>query len=146
MRKSHILFIITTLCFLFLLSCKTKEGKLEPQSKTGGISKQKGEDFDMFYSKFMSNAKFQKSRVTFPLKCDISEAGRNLKIMEANDWQTMKVPISQVDRSIYKVKITKTSSMVTHRIYIENSDTDILLRYKLIKGKWYLIYYKSLFL
>lgn len=146
MRKSHILFIITTLCFLFLLSCKTKEGKLEPQSKTGGISKQKGEDFDMFYSKFMSNAKFQKSRVTFPLKCDISEAGRNLKIMEANDWQTMKVPISQVDRSIYKVKITKTSSMVTHRIYIENSDTDIFLRYKLIKGKWYLIYYKSLFL
>lgn len=146
MRKSHILFIITTLCFLFLISCKTKEGKLEPQSKTGGISKQKGEDFDMFYSKFMSNAKFQKSRVTFPLKCDISEAGRNLKIMEANDWQTMKVPISQVDRSIYKVKITKTSSMVTHRIYIENSDTDILLRYKLIKGKWYLIYYKSLFL
>lgn len=146
MRKSHILFIITTLCFLFLLSCKTKEGKLEPQSKTGGISKQKGEDFDMFYSKFMSNAKFQKSRVTFPLKCDISEASRNLKIMEANDWQTMKVPISQVDRSIYKVKITKTSSMVTHRIYIENSDTDILLRYKLIKGKWYLIYYKSLFL
>lgn len=146
MRKSHILFIITTLCFLFLLSCKTKEGKLEPQSKTRGISKQKGKDFDMFYSKFMSNAKFQKSRVTFPLKCDISEAGRNLKIMEANDWQTMKVPISQVDRSIYKVKITKTSSMVTHRIYIENSDTDILLRYKLIKGKWYLIYYKSLFL
>lgn len=146
MRKSHIPFIITILCSIFLLSCKTTSIKQESQSKTEAISKHKGEDFEDFYSKFMSNAKFQKSRVTFPLKCDISETDRNLKIMQANDWETMKVPISQVDRSIYKVKITKTASVVTHRIYIENSDTDILLRYKQIKGKWYLIYYKSLFL
>ena len=94
----------------------------------------------------MSDAKFQRSRVTFPLKCDILEPDRNFKIMKSNDWNTMKVPISQVDRNTYKVKITNKSNLVTHRIYIENSDTDILLKYKLIKGKWYLIYYKSVFL
>lgn len=146
MRNHHILFIILGLCCIFLLSCKTTKEKQNPKVKTEGISKKKGEDFDSFYSKFMSDAKFQKSRVTFPLKCNISEPDRNLKIIEANDWIPMKVPISQVDQSIYKVKITKTSTSVTHRIYIENSDTDILLKYKLIKGKWYLTYYKSIFL
>ena len=146
MRNHYIPFIIFGLCCVFLFGCKTKEGKQNIQSRTEGISKQKSEDFDRFYSRFMSDIKFQKSRVTFPLKCDISEPDRNLKIIEANDWIPMKIPISQVDRNMYKVKIIKTSNSVTHRIYIENSDTDILLKYKLIKGKWYLTYYKSIFL
>lgn len=146
MKNHRILFIIVGLCSIFLLSCKTTKEKQNQKAKIEGISKRKGEKFEDFYSKFMSDAKFQKSRVTFPLKCDILEPDRNFKIMKANDWNTMKVPISQVDRNTYKVKISNTSSLVTHRIYRENSDTDILLKYKLIKGKWYLIYYKSVFL
>lgn len=146
MRNHYILFIILALCCVFLVGCKTIGETQSSTAKSEGISKKKGEDFDSFYSKFMSDVKFQKSRVTFPLKCNISEPDRNLKVMEANNWVPMKVPISQVDRNIYKVKITRTSTAVTHRIYIENSDTDILLRYSQIKGKWYLIYYKSIFL
>ncbi|MBD8348426.1 DUF4348 domain-containing protein, partial [Dysgonomonas sp. HGC4] len=140
-----LLAIIIVGC-IFLFGCKTKQGQENRKSKIEETSKSKGENFDTFYSKFMLDIKFQKSRVIFPLKCDISEPERNLKSIEEQQWVPMKVPIGQVDRNVYKVKVTKTPNIVTHRIYIENSDTDILLKYKQIKGKWYLIYYKSIFL
>lgn len=146
MKNHYILFIVASLCCVFFMGCKTKDGTQNQTIRTEKKSKKKGEDFDSFYSKFISDIKFQKSRVTFPLKCDISEPDRNLNIIEAKDWTPMKVHINDVDRNIYKVNVSKTSNIVTHRIYIENSDTDILLKYKLIKGKWFLIYYKSIFL
>lgn len=144
-NRISLLAIIIVGC-IFLFGCKTKQGQENRKYKIEGTSKSKGESFDTFYSKFMSDIKFQKSRVVFPLKCDISEPERNIKSIEEPQWVPMKVPIDQVDRNVYKVKVTKTPNIVTHRIYIENSDTDILLKYKQIKGKWYLIYYKSIFL
>lgn len=146
MKNRISLLVIIIIGCTFFSSCKTKQGQENRKSKIEGTSKSKGENFDTFYSKFMSDIKFQKSRVLFPLKCDISEPERNLKSIEEQQWVPMKVPIDQVDRNVYKVKVTKTSNIVTHRIYIENSDTDILLKYKQIKGKWYLVYYKSIFL
>ncbi len=139
------IIIYTVFCFslLFQIGCKSKEGKTSDKE---AVYKQKGESFDSFYQRFFSDKKFQISRVTFPLKCQIAESDRTLTVMYEKDWELMVVPIDKVDRNTYKVKKTQNMHEVTHRIYIENSDVDILVRYKLIKGKWYLVFYKSIML
>ncbi|SHF34307.1 DUF4348 domain-containing protein [Dysgonomonas macrotermitis] len=146
MRKLFLLVIPISVFIILSSGCKNQQNTQTTQKTGKKIEKQKGENFDEFYSKFFADPKFQLSRVTFPLECDIQEHERRLTIMQKSDWDTMIVPIDKVDRKTYEVTIKRTPTTVSHRIYIKNSDTDILIKYQQIRGKWYLVYYKSIFL
>jgi len=143
MKSKYIAFFAFCLSITFLSGCKTKETTIKQNEVA---HKLKGETFDSFYSKFTTDSKFQISRVTFPLECQIAEPEREMQVMQKSDWVLMKVPIDKVDRKIYKINKSVNPTEVTHRIYIPNSDVDILIRYRQIKGKWYLVYYKSIML
>lgn len=134
MKKYYTTFLIIISLTLLLTGCKHQIGKGLP------------ENFDVFYKRFISDSMFQLSRITFPLKCDISEKNIIKSFIDKQDWKPIRVSIDNVDRKIYKVDKKNTTSEVSHRIYIENSDVDIQLRYRLIKRKWYLVYYKNIML
>lgn len=143
MKFRNIIYLFLLPVIIIAPSCKPKQ---DMAKNTEIKSLAKSEDFDKFYKRFFDDQKFQVSRVTFPLKCLIFEGEEERSILNKEDWIPFKTPIDKVDTKTYKVEKKTTPNEVIHRIYIENSDVDILINYKLIKGKWYLVYYKSIML
>lgn len=144
------------LLLAFLFGCAPKS-KVEGQDTNNSLSQtQKDEsistdlntpeDFRSFYVKFLQDENFQLSRINFPLEGEIIEEDIEVSPIQRTDWSMIKGSVYEVDQNEYKVEINENSTEVDHRIYIEDSGVDILLKYKQIDGKWHLVYYKSIFI
>jgi hypothetical protein len=115
---------------IFVLAC-------HPVKKGNRIGS--GEDFDSFYVRFHTDSLFQIERVKFPLEGAIYDNDKEKK-WSKKDWQQIKYTVYEVDTGQFKVEFNKTDSLVSERIYIPNSGFDFQCRYRLIKGKWFLVY------
>jgi len=97
------------------------------------------ENFDEFYSKFHTDSLFQIQRIIFPL-----EGGRydynTEETWTPENWCIKKVSVYQVDSTEFSVEFNKNDTLVFERIYLPNSGFDFQCRYRLISGKWYLVY------
>lgn len=142
---------------LFLFGCNQNKSvqqsadqntEVQAQSQTNETIEESGlpEDFKTFYPKFLKEESFQLSRINFPLEGEIVEEGLEVSPIQKKDWNMLQGSVYEVDRNEYKVEIQEDSTEVYHRIYIEDSGVDIGMRYKRIEGKWYLIYYRSIFI
>lgn len=140
----------------FLFSCAQKN-KVEEQNANNSLPQSEKnetqttdlsipEDFKAFYVKFLEDENFQLSRINFPLEGEIIEEDFEASPIQKTDWNMLRGSVYEVDQNEYKVEIEEKSTEVHHRIYIEDSGVDIDMKYKQTDGKWFLIYYKSIFI
>ena len=108
-------------------------------SQRKSLAIEKTENFDEFYVKFHSDSLFQVQRMVFPLEGGRYDYDTEEKWTREN-WRMKKVTVYQVDPSEFSVELNKEDTMVFERIYIPNSGFDFQCRYKLIDGKWYMVY------
>ena len=96
----------------------------------------KPEDFDQFYDRFHKDSSFQVSRLKFPL------GGQNQfgKPWTTSNWHLLKGKIYDVDKSKFKVDFKKTSTDFYQRVWLDASGFSSESRFKLIDGKWFLVY------
>lgn len=97
------------------------------------------EDFHQFYLQFHSDSVFQMERIQFPLEGGIYDDDKVQRWSKKN-WQLIKYTVFEVDTSQFKVLFDKTDTLVNERIYIPNSGFDFHCKYKLINGKWFLVF------
>lgn len=104
------------------------------------------ENWESFYIKFHKDSVFQISRIKFPLEgYGIYEDEGEIR-WSRNNWKLLIGGIFDVDTSQYKTEYVKTDTLVTTRIYIPDSGFDVKEKYKLIDGKWYLVYFYDIVL
>ena len=104
------------------------------------------ENWEEFYSKFHKDSLFQLSRIKFPLNGYQFYDSETRSVRWSKDnWRMLKYTINEIDIAEYKIEYIKSDSLVTTRIYKENSSINIIEKYKPINGKWYLIYYLDAF-
>ncbi len=146
--------LILFLCPIFYINCNgdTKKHNDKQQIKQTFTD----EDFDTFYKKFYSDSLFQITRITFPLKGFNSDSydpelgDKNPPYFwKKKDWTFLhtldqdKLKDSHEDGvDIYRKTIKHNSvSMVTEKMYMEESGYSEERKFKKINGKWYLIFY-----
>lgn len=150
--KYPVFFILTAIIFACTPKSKVEEQNINnalPQSeksKAETTDLSIPEDFKAFYAKFLVDDNFQLSRINFPLEGEIVEENIDVSPIQKTDWSMIRGSVYEVDRNEYSVEIEEDSTQVHHRVYIEDSGVDIDMKYKRIDGKWYLIYYKSIFI
>lgn len=106
------------------------------------------EEFLPFYSRFHNDTSFQLSRIKFPLEginvvFDPSK-GLDMPIEEKwtiEKWKYFRIPYEKIDVAEFKKQRMVSDKLVIEKIWIEDSDFIIEIRYSLIKDKWYLVYY-----
>jgi hypothetical protein len=162
--KKTITSIFLFPCFMFLLiNCD----KTTSASKIRNpIKKQEAEDFNSFLGEFYSDSIFQKSRIIFPLESDVkteeeySEALKDSNVIEANkknyishnrdNWNVLSDSlfrndsITTIEGIKYIRRFHKTNTFVEENILFADDElVMIVLKFKLIKSKWYLYDYKD---
>ena len=126
MKRIKLLFVI----LVYIYAC---------QSLRKGSKSDQTEDFDHFYHEFHTDSVFQLKRIIFPLEGMRYDNGEEGKWSKKN-WQQKRNTIYDVDTNLYKTEFIRSDSLVFERIYIPNSGFDFQCKYKLIEGKWYLVY------
>jgi len=116
------------------------------------------ENFYEFSKLFYTDSLFQIKRINFPLKgehnIDVENSLSNelgdstIHGWERENWIMLRNVVFQgndtvknLDGVIYRKKIQKKDTLVTESEYIEDSGFEIIKKFSLNKGKWYLIYY-----
>lgn len=123
---------VNCLLLLALLACACHSVK-------NGRNSEPDENFNHFYLLFHSDTVFQMERIQFPLEGGSYDSENETKWNKKN-WQLKKYTVYDVDTTQYKVEFNLTDTLVNERIYIPNSGFDFQCKYKLIDGKWFLIY------
>jgi hypothetical protein len=135
--------------FIVLIACNSqsnsnkrfnKEIKNVAKNNTLCNTYNEKNDFELFYSKFISDSIFQKSHIKFPLKNAISECDTTITLTEKN-WHFDSNDIRKYDKTIDRL-IVKEGRNEFHFI-IERIDVGILYkeRFMKINNIWYLVYY-----
>ena len=146
------------LLLLFITSynnCSSSQYRTNEKQKIKAVVSNKVEDFNKFIQLFYSDSSFQMSRINFPLKgTHYRNNGGDFELKKLSNWKKEewkiiknifpnKDSITVIDRDTYKRRISKTNTLVTENIFIENSGYNRLLKYAIKNGKWYLIYYEE---
>jgi hypothetical protein len=79
------------------------------------------------------------SRIKFPIGGQQNNSGI-INNWSKKNWQMIKQPAYNVDTTMYKVVFSRNDSAVFERVYLPNSGFDFQCRFKLIHGKWFLVY------
>jgi hypothetical protein len=111
----------------------------------GQVCQPESEKFDTFYNRFTTDSAFQISRVIFPLK----GAKYFLNYMMEEDsipwikdkWEFSRINIYKLDTIRYGTEINVQESDVDENIWTKNSGLGMERRFKLMSGKWYLVYF-----
>jgi len=163
MKTARMVFIAFSI--LIFSSCQKRESIKEKYLSP--IKIEKAEDFDSFIMKFYSDSLFQINRIVFPLESE-TDSVMNKKHREEKDPKAEIDPSSFIthnksnwmmlttDRSFRKDSIVvvdgikyirrfhKTEKYVEECIlYAEPEYIFMIVKYKLINGKWYLIDYQN---
>ena len=114
------------LLFLILINCNQKN--------------EIDEEFHDFDKRFHSDSIFQMSRITFPLKGNIVD-GFEKKNWSEKEWEILRTSVTEktVEKDFKKQTIF-SDSLVTEKIWIENSGFIFERHFKKIDGKWYLVF------
>nr|WP_294779386.1 hypothetical protein [uncultured Flavobacterium sp.] len=137
----HIILLIS----LTFLSCNNKEVQKEPalnSIKKAEVSNK--ENFEEFNKKFHSDSLFQVSRIDFPIE------GKHVYGFEQyswsrKNWQFQAVPVAEKSEiGEYQHSLIKTDTLITERFWIPDSGFEVERQFKLIKNKWFLIYYNDI--
>lgn len=140
MRYSKVISIVV---FLILISCQDKKG--EPStldSKKTLITKR--ENFDRFNIRFHSDSVFQISRVDFPID-GISVSGFERHNWKKENWKFITVPVSEKNEvENYEHSLIKNDTLVIEKFWIPDSGFEVERQFKLIKNKWFLVYYNDI--
>lgn len=115
---------------LLLINCNTKIEKNTSKFL---------ENFDVFYDKFHEDTVFQVSRVKFPIQGKKIN-GFNNEEWNSKNWEILHTKISAVNTNEFKTNTIRTDSTFIEKCFIPNSGFYTEYRYKLIDGKWHLIY------
>jgi hypothetical protein len=141
-------FVFIWICALLLLQCNRKanpvaEKKSAPVSKNVSskpVSSAKGvENFDNFYQRFHKDSLFQISRVQFPLKGEKVNL-KGTSPWKKEKWMMIKATANEVDRNEFSVKTLKKSDSYFEGVYCKNCGFSFEMEYRLVNGKWYLVY------
>ncbi|TVQ45066.1 MAG: DUF4348 domain-containing protein [Saprospirales bacterium] len=97
------------------------------------------EDFDLFYLRFHNDPDFQLSRIDFPLEGGLVQS-HGEELWTPENWPIMKVPVWDINDPEYSVDYKQTEVEFIQRIWIENSGFISEYRFRLIDGKWMLVY------
>lgn len=148
MQKNIVLLFI----LIFAVGCTTQLKLSKTDTK---------KNFTEFSGRFYTDSMFQISRINFPLKGshNINVPIRGKNIMgdsviagwEKKDWRMLtniyfknnegKVVIGNTTY-LRKTQIDKGIAVV--RTYIGNSGFEVIEKYALLKGKWYLVFFSNL--
>lgn len=150
--KISIVLSVFSIVFTFSSCNKVKEGtNLNSEiaiSKGDSIvkttKKELPENFDEFNKKFHSDSLFQVSRVDFPIE------GKHIYGFEQyswtrKNWQFHAIPVQEKSEiEEYQHTLVKTDTLITERFWIPDSGFEVERQFKLIKNKWFLIYYNDI--
>lgn len=148
---------IIVLVFAFissLLSCTNKVNQesdlnsktvvIKTDSVAKYIKKELPESFDEFNKRFHSDSLFQVSRVDFPIEGK-HVAGFEQYNWTRKNWQFLAIPVAEkTEIGEYQHSLVKTDTLITERFWIDNSGFEVERQFKLIKNKWFLIYYNDI--
>lgn len=147
--KIKVTFLAVLVCLVIVFSqCNRKvattvdsKSKNTAATKKGVVkfSGKKTEKFELFYDKFHNDSLFQISRVQFPLKGQQIHLKRSISWKKEN-WLMIKARASEIDRSQYNVKIVRKNDSYFEGIYCKSCAFSFEMEYKLVDGKWYLVY------
>jgi hypothetical protein len=146
-KNTVLLFIL-----IFGVSCGTQQ----TLSKTDV----KG-DFTQFSRRFYTDSLFQMSRINFPLKgshnINVPIRGKNImgdSIIvgwKKKDWRMVTNTYFKnnetkvkIDNTTYLRKTQIGTKTAVIRTYIENSGFEVVEKYAILNGKWYLVYFSNL--
>lgn len=106
------------------------------------------ENFDTFYVNFYQDSSFQISRIYFPLEGIIKywdENNDTAIIFEK--WQKENMPRISDKKTLMRhynnlqSNMIESDSVVIEKYWINNSGFSIERRFKVIYGKWHIVYY-----
>lgn len=100
------------------------------------------EDFEAFYEKFHQDETFQKERIKFPLK------GRYVDVTgeqpwSETEWEMHLQKVTDIAEPDYDTEIIKKEDLVIDKVKLRDSGFYSERRFRLIKGKWYLVYFET---
>lgn len=139
------MLINTIILFLSFTSC-INQNSSKTLDSTSRKSIAISESFEEFYEKFHSDSSFQMNRIKFPLKgynydetySPISEIDYSNYEWKKSEWEIHSKPIAsdslKVERIVKKEEVEEV-------ITIPNSGTEIVRKFTLIDGKWFLVFY-----
>ncbi|MDA6072342.1 hypothetical protein NJT12_22190 [Flavobacterium sp. AC] len=134
--------VVSIVAFLILISCQHKKQESLSESKKTTIVK--GENFDVFNSQFHSDSVFQISRVDFPID-GISVSGFDRHNWTKENWKFINVPVSEKNEiQNYEHSLVKSDTLIIERFWIPDSGFEVERQFKLIKNKWFLVYYNDI--
>lgn len=150
--KTSIILSVFIFIFTFLSCNKVKEetnlssesAVSEVDSVAETVKKELPENFDEFNKKFHSDSLFQVSRVDFPIE------GKHVSGFEQynwtrKNWQFHAIPVAEKSEiGEYQHTLVKTDTLITERFWIPDSGFEVERQFKLIKNKWFLIYYNDI--
>jgi hypothetical protein len=134
--------------FLVIAACSTSCSMTNrtEAGEVGGSDNQKPsqEDFREFYQRFVNDSAFQKSRLLFPLEGEkiVDEQAHS---WTPGNWTLIRASVYEIDTTEYKVEIEDQETLKSFRIYIPDSGFELLIKFKIVSGKWYLFYCKDMF-
>lgn len=139
----YCLKIIVIASFVLLIACQNKKDDssvLEVKTKTI----KNAENFDEFNKRFHSDSIFQISRVDFPID-GISVSGFDRHNWTKENWKFLSIPVSEKNEiKEYQHTLIKTDTLITERFWIPDSGFEVERQFKLLKNKWFLVYYNDI--
>lgn len=160
MKKKRLFFILFA---MFLLNSCNQKNRINTHITNSIV---KSEDFDEFSNLFYSDSIFQLNRIIFPLENDKKieqeyasalKDSDNIEIHKnngyhpynKNNWIFLnntyfknKDSIAVIDGVTYKRRFHKTNKFVEENlISVDDEFVMVILKFKSINGKWYLIDY-----
>ena len=101
------------------------------------------ENFEEFNKLFHTDSVFQLSRVNFPIEGKLID-GFDRQSWTTKNWELMKIPVSEkASLSDYRHLVKKNDKIVIEKFWIDNSGIIIERRFRIVDGKWFLVYYND---
>lgn len=140
MKYFKIIFIASCLVLISCQNNKEESSALNVKDKKIKTI----ENFDQFDAHFHSDSLFQISRIDFPIE-GLSVSGFDKHKWTKENWEFMVVPVSSKNKiGNYEHSLVKTDTLVIERFWIPDSGFEVERQFKLIKDKWFLVYYNDI--
>lgn len=142
-----ILFFVFASVFLSCTSKVKQESDInyhKNDSVAKFVKQELPESFEEFNKKFHSDSLFQVSRVDFPIEGK-HVAGFEQYNWTRKNWQFQAIPVAEkTEIGEYQHSLVKTDTLITEKFWIDNSGFEVERQFRLIKNKWFLIYYNDI--
>jgi len=157
--KNKTFFIVLSCYLLFGCSNNNVNRNAEDSILIKNVQKEViGESFEEFSNKFFNDLEFQVSRIKFPLRGNSTDYVfdeenkpdvKNDTFMVSNKkfywrpkgWVFLK-EVDSADTTLV-VELKREDDFVSKIVKSKNEDFVIVMDFKLIEGRWYMVYYSS---